>query len=71
MRHTYFRLPAVLGEFVIITGWVLSVVCNISFGAWLLYLLLKKVKIALPQWLPAVNLTCLLVQIIYFIFIRP
>lgn len=68
MRHTHFTVPEGLREFVIIQGWILSVVANMFFGAAVIILRSRKIIFTMPNWLLIFNFFCLFFQIFYYIF---
>ncbi len=69
MRHTHFTVSQALREFVIITGWILSVLLNFVFVLSAVVMLARKKEIVVPVWLLAVNTFFFLFQILYrFIF---
>ncbi len=65
LRHTHFKIPLALNEFVIIVGWVLSVVVNFIFVITLGVLLYLKRKHQVPAWLVAITIFFFLFQIVY------
>ena len=68
MRHTHFTVPEGLREFVIIQGWILSVVANMFFGAATIILRSRKIFFPMSNWLPIFNFCCLFFQVFYYIF---
>jgi len=69
LRHTGFTIPHSLNEFVIIVGWILSVLINIVFTGCTIGLLVMKKKITTPAWLVIINNLWLLFQVFYFLFL--
>lgn len=65
LRHTHFSIPAALNEFVIITGWVLSVLLNFGFEVWIVVKVLMKKPVLVPKWLIAVNTFFFVFQLVY------
>jgi hypothetical protein len=68
LRHTHFTIPPGFNEFVIITGWVLSVFINAIFALWVAVVALNKKETGIPRWLLVVNLFLFLFQIFYRVF---
>ena len=69
LRHTHFKIPIALNEFVIIVGWVLSVVLNAIFVVSAVAMFAIKKRLLLPTWLITINTVFFLFQITYrFIF---
>jgi hypothetical protein len=71
LRHTHFTVPTAFREFVIITGWVLSVFINAIFAFSIVILKLNKKQTPIPFWLLTVNLILFLFQIFYRLFSSP
>ena len=70
MRHTHLTVPQAATEFVVITGWLMSVVFNLLFAVVAAVIFIRKKKLAITFWLFGFNLTCLLIQIGYRILFR-
>lgn len=68
IRHTHFTVPQATLEFIIITGWIMSVFFNVMFTIAAIWMLLKKKMLDFPFWLLAFNFICFLIQIVYRIF---
>lgn len=66
LRHTHLTIPAAFNEFVIIVGWVLSVVLNIVLHLMKIVLLATKKNVAIPLWINLFNLFIFFFQIVYF-----
>lgn len=69
LRHTHFTVPQGFKEFIIITGWLMSVILNIIF-AFSLAIFIKKKEIAMHAALFAFNLFWLVFQVVYYLFIH-
>ena len=65
LRHTHFKIPTALNEFVIIVGWVLSVILNFIFVIVAAAIFVRKKNISVPFWLITVNSFFFFFQIIY------
>lgn len=65
LRHTHFTIPIAFHEFVIIVGWVLSVLLNFIFVLAAVVLHGRKTQALQLNWLVVVNTLFFLVQIIY------
>ncbi len=68
IRHTHITIPVSLREFVVIQGWILSVVFNIGFGLAVIMLRGRNKQIEVPRWLVRFNLFCMLFQVVYYLF---
>lgn len=68
IRHTHFTVPRAATEFVIITGWIMSIVFNVIFAVSAGWIIKKKKVRSIPYWLLSFNLICFLIQIVYRIF---
>lgn len=68
LRHTHLTVPEGFKEFIIITGWIMSVILNIIFSFFVTIFIKKKEK-KLPVALIAFNLFWLVFQIVYYLFI--
>ncbi len=68
LRHTQIPLPQALNGFIIIVGWIMSVMMNVALHSARLYVYMRKQPTGLPAWLAIVNLIFLLFQLAYFIF---
>jgi hypothetical protein len=69
LRHTHFTLPAALNEFVVLAGWILSVLLNFIFTTATVLVGVIKKNLLVPFWLISVNTFFFLFQLIYrFIF---
>ena len=66
MRHTFISIPKNLDEFVIITGWTLSVIINFIFAICTIVFLTKR-QTGIPFWLIIINNVFFLFQIFYFL----
>lgn len=69
LRLTHFTVAEGFTEFIIITGWIMSVFLNIIF-AFSLAIFVRKKETGLPIWLFAFNLFWLVFQIVYYLLIR-
>lgn len=65
LRHTHFTIPPAFNEFVIIAGWILSVLLNFTFAVSAIVVLAQKRRLLVPVWLVSVNTFFLLFQIMY------
>ena len=70
LRHTHFIIPVAFREFVIITGWILSVLLNFIFVLATIIFLFQKKKFILQRWLLIVNSFFFLIQISYFLHFK-
>ena len=69
LRHTHFPVNQGLTEFVIITGWIMSVILNIIFAI-SLAMFIKKKETRIHVWLFAFNLFWLVFQFFYYLLIE-
>jgi hypothetical protein len=69
LRHTHFTVPQGFKEFIIITGWIMSVILNIIF-AFSLAIFIKKKEKGMQAGLFAFNLFWLVFQVVYYLFIH-
>lgn len=67
LRHTHLTIPQGFTEFVIITGWILSVILNAIFNTLIIIATVKKIQTPIPSWLIAFNIILFLFQIFYFL----
>jgi hypothetical protein len=65
LRHTHFSIPPALSEFVVIIGWVLSVLLNFIFASTTLVLTIVKRSFPMPTWLLVLNSFFFIFQLIY------
>jgi hypothetical protein len=65
LRHTHFTIPIAFNEFVIIVGWVLSVLLNFIFAIILVITLAAKKEAISSKWLAVANTFFFLFQIMY------
>ena len=65
LRHTHFKIPAAFNEFVIIAGWVLTVLLNFIFVFTAVVMVTRKRQMLVPKWLVSINTFFFLFQIIY------
>jgi hypothetical protein len=66
IRHTHFTVPQGFTEFIVITGWIMSIFLNIIF-AFFVTIFIKKKETGVPVWLIAFNIFWLTLQIFYFL----
>jgi hypothetical protein len=67
IRYTHLSLPESLNGFIIIVGWILSVIMNVLANVVMVYIDLYKQKLQGYKWLYLFNLFCLLFQSVYFL----
>ena len=67
IKYTHIVLPKGLDGFVIIVGWILSVILNVAVNALLVTFLLKKNYQPIGIWINIFNLFCFLFQVVYFL----
>jgi hypothetical protein len=65
LRHTHFTIPSAFNEFVIIVGWVLSILLNFIFVLSVIILVLRKRNILVPKWVLIVNSFFFIFQVSY------
>ena len=64
-RHTHV-IPFDVSGFVIIVGWILSLIFNVVVNGVQLGMLVTKRNVEVPVWLRLINLAVFLFQIVYF-----
>ena len=67
LRHTHLTIPQGFTEFVIITGWIMSVILNAIFNTLVIIAAVKKTPLQIPSWLIAFNIISFFFQIFYFL----
>jgi hypothetical protein len=67
LRHTHLTIPQGFTEFVIIAGWIMSVVLNAIFNTLVIITTVKKQALQLPSWMTAFNIILFFFQIFYFL----
>ena len=68
LRHTHFTIPDAGKEFVIITGWILSVFLNFLFILVTAFYSFKKRPMTVPFALVFINIAFFIFQVIYRFF---
>jgi hypothetical protein len=69
IRHTHFTLPDAFAGFVVLAGWMLSVLLNLIITIAAVVVGVVKKNLLVPFWLVAMNTFFFFFQLIYrFIF---
>ena len=67
MRHTNIHIPASFHEFILITGWILSICINFLLVSSVVIFKIMKKETHLPLWMNVINTFCFLFQIVYYL----
>ncbi len=67
IKYTHLPIPKALDGFVIVVGWILSVILNVVVNALLVTYLLNKDYHQIGIWINIFNLFCFLFQVVYFL----
>jgi len=67
MRYTHIYIPEAAKGFIVLVGWILSVIINVVLHAWIGLTRIQKKSSGIPLWLKAFNLFWFFFQIVYFI----
>jgi hypothetical protein len=65
IRHTHFTIAEGATGFVVIVGWVMSVIFNLIFTVYFIWIFATKKALTVPLWLVCLNLICFSTQIVY------
>ena len=68
LRHTHITFTEAFSEFVIIQGWLMSVVFNVLFGAAVIAARAGQRPTDVPVWIIAANFAAMLLQLFYYLF---
>jgi hypothetical protein len=68
IRHTQLAFSADFTSFVIIQGWLLSVVFNVLFGVAIITARTRQIPLDIPVWLVSFNFAAMFFQIVYYLF---
>lgn len=70
IRHTHITVPQRLIEFVLIEGWLMSVVFNVLFGGLLIMQKSRRKPIEVEGSVLVFNFAAIIVQISYYIIFK-
>ena len=71
MRYTNVYIPVALHEFILITGWILSVWLNLLTVLLIVIFSYKRRPVNIRPWINVFITACLIFQTCYFLLFNP